>query len=80
MQKVEKRQKRRRCKQKKKKKACIIQSDFVCLMRIRIINHVKTTRKRGRWIKVCIIIISNVRARGANVNDVIVLSQPPRPH
>lgn len=38
--------------------------------------------KRGRRIKLlwCIIVISNVRARDANVNDVIVLSQPPRPH
>lgn len=62
MQKVEKRQKRRRCKQKRKKRVSF-KSDFICLMRIRIINHVKTARKKGRRIKVCIIIISNVCAR-----------------
>jgi hypothetical protein len=66
---------------KKEKSVYHSKSDSICLMRIEI-NHVKTARKRGRRIKVCIIIISNVRVRalGANVNDVIVLSQPPRPH
>lgn len=72
----------RRCEQKKRKKRVSFKKRLHSLMRIETINHVKTARKRGRRIKVCIIIISNVRvrARGANVNDVIVLSQPPRPH
>lgn len=32
--------------------------DFICLMRIKTINHVKMARKIGRSIKVYIIIIS----------------------
>ena len=47
----------------KRKKSVHFKSDFTCLMRIKITNHVKTARKKGRRIKVCIIIISNVRAR-----------------
>jgi hypothetical protein len=74
MRKVErKRQKRATVVNRKRKKVCI-------LMQINVINHVKTARKRIKLLWCIIIVISNVRARGANVNDVIVLSQPPRPH